>query len=91
MIYDKQKKVSWTTDTVDNEYLNKKKSKCCCIYQKPHNFDESSSEDEHEDKDCALCKGHRKTDYNSLREKQQPDSGCTETEYHESKDGKNDN
>jgi protein phosphatase 1 regulatory subunit 11 len=40
------RRVSWTTDTVDNEFMNKKKSKCCCIYTKPKNFDESSSEDE---------------------------------------------
>jgi protein phosphatase 1 regulatory subunit 11 len=64
--------------------LNKKKSKCCCIYQKPHNFDESSSEDEHEDKDCLHCKGHRKTDYNSQKEKQnEPNS--VETQYLEEK------
>ena len=63
------RRVSWTSDTVDNELLNKKKSKCCCIYQKTRSFDESSSEDENADKDCEHCKGHRKTDYNHLREK----------------------
>uniref|UniRef100_A0A7I4XWD0 E3 ubiquitin-protein ligase PPP1R11 n=1 Tax=Haemonchus contortus TaxID=6289 RepID=A0A7I4XWD0_HAECO len=26
--------VNWTTDTVDNENLGKKKSKCCCIYKR---------------------------------------------------------
>nr|CAG4651811.1 EOG090X05UC [Triops cancriformis] len=44
-----EKKVGWSTETVDNENLGRKKSKCCCIYKKPHKFDEvSSSEDEDE-------------------------------------------
>ncbi|XP_044268690.1 E3 ubiquitin-protein ligase PPP1R11-like isoform X1 [Tribolium madens] len=51
------KKVDWTTETVDNEHMDKKKSKCCCIYKKPRNFDESSSEEESDD-ECEHCKGH---------------------------------
>ena len=27
-----KKQVSWTQETVDNENLGKKKSKCCCVY-----------------------------------------------------------
>jgi len=50
------KKVGWTGDTVDNEHLNRKKSKCCCIYKKPHNFDESSSEEDEDE--CDNCSGH---------------------------------
>ena len=49
-----KKGVSWTETTVDNEHLNKKKSKCCCIYKKPRAFDESSSESEGEDDHNAL-------------------------------------
>jgi len=49
------KKVVWSEETVDNEHLNRKKSKCCCIYRKPHKFDESSSESEDE---CDNCHGH---------------------------------
>merc|ERR1711870_136968 len=37
---------AWTEDTVDNEHMNKKKSKKCCIYSKPRAFGESSSESE---------------------------------------------
>jgi hypothetical protein len=66
------RRVSWTNDTVDNEFLNKKKSKCCCVYSRPRNFDESSSDDDNEDKECLHCKGHRKTDFNSQREKRNP-------------------
>lgn len=50
------KKVSFTEDTVDNEELGRKKSKCCCIYEKPKEFAESSeSESEAE---CEHCSGH---------------------------------
>ncbi|XP_033226181.1 E3 ubiquitin-protein ligase PPP1R11 [Belonocnema kinseyi] len=51
------KKVQWTQGTVDNEDLNKKKSKCCCIYEKPKTFGESSSEDS--DDECEHCHGHK--------------------------------
>jgi len=51
----KKKRVAWTADTVDNENMDKKKSKCCCIYEKPKEFGESSSESEDE---CEHCKGH---------------------------------
>ncbi|XP_045126436.1 E3 ubiquitin-protein ligase PPP1R11-like [Portunus trituberculatus] len=50
------KKVSWTNDTVDNEHLGKKKSKCCCVYVKPHEIDMSSSETD--DDECEHCLGH---------------------------------
>ncbi|XP_011691016.1 PREDICTED: protein phosphatase 1 regulatory subunit 11 [Wasmannia auropunctata] len=51
------KKVQWTQGTVDNENLNKKKSKCCCIYEKSKTFGESSSEDS--DDECEHCHGHK--------------------------------
>lgn len=60
-----RRRVSWTTETVDNEGMGKKKSKCCCIYQKPRAWDQSSEEDENEDEDCQNCRGHRKKDFNS--------------------------
>ncbi|XP_031624373.1 E3 ubiquitin-protein ligase PPP1R11 [Contarinia nasturtii] len=51
-----EKKVSWNSDTVDNENMGRKKSKCCCIYQKPLAFGESSSEED--DDECEHCFGH---------------------------------
>ena len=51
-----RKKIQWTEDTVDNEGLGKKKSKCCCQYIKPRkDLDCSSSEEE---EDCENCPGH---------------------------------
>ncbi|XP_069775447.1 E3 ubiquitin-protein ligase PPP1R11 [Narcine bancroftii] len=57
------KKVEWSSDTVDNEHLGRRSSKCCCIYEKPRAFGESSSESEDEDVGCgnAHCvRGHKK-------------------------------
>lgn len=51
------KKVVFTDDTVDNENLNRKKSKCCCIYEKPRTFDKSDSESDEDE--CDNCYGHK--------------------------------
>ncbi|MFH4982376.1 hypothetical protein AB6A40_009085 [Gnathostoma spinigerum] len=52
-------RVSWATDTVDNEFLNKKKSKCCCIYKKPKKWGEVEDDDD-SDSECETghCRGH---------------------------------
>ncbi|CAL2038069.1 unnamed protein product [Caenorhabditis brenneri] len=49
--------VVWATETVDNEGMGKKKSKCCCIYKKPKNWQDESSDS---DSDCETghCRGH---------------------------------
>ena len=39
--------------------MNKKKSKCCCIYVKPKKFGESDTESS-EDDECEHCPGHKK-------------------------------
>ncbi|KAL2080365.1 hypothetical protein ACEWY4_024158 [Coilia grayii] len=44
-----EKKVEWSSDTVDNEHLGRRSSKCCCVYEKPRQFGESSTESEGED------------------------------------------
>lgn len=28
----RRKQVTWTSETIDNEHMNKKKSKICCIF-----------------------------------------------------------
>ncbi|KAM5539270.1 hypothetical protein V8D89_007143 [Ganoderma adspersum] len=38
-----RQRVVWREDVVDNEGAGKKKSKICCIYHKPRQYDESSS------------------------------------------------
>ncbi|XP_040599868.1 E3 ubiquitin-protein ligase PPP1R11-like [Mesocricetus auratus] len=57
------KRDEWSNDTIDNELLGRDSSKCCCVYEKPHAFGESSSESEKEDDgNCnVLCAwGHHK-------------------------------
>lgn len=39
-------RVQWTEDTVDNENLGKRKSKCCCIFKKKRDWNDSDSSDE---------------------------------------------
>ena len=42
--------VKWAEDTVDNEHMDKKKSKICCQYNKPRTLDSSDSScDSHSD------------------------------------------
>lgn len=53
-----EKKVEWSSDTVDNEHLGRRSSKCCCIYEKPRQFGESSSESEGEDDDEGCGSAH---------------------------------
>ncbi|XP_060071171.1 E3 ubiquitin-protein ligase PPP1R11-like [Ylistrum balloti] len=72
---DNSKKVKWTTETVDNEHMNKKKSKCCCQYQKPRMFGESSSEDED---DCNSCSGHKDKCYRAGDNQAAPGNGSLE-------------
>uniref|UniRef100_A0A914L4H3 E3 ubiquitin-protein ligase PPP1R11 n=1 Tax=Meloidogyne incognita TaxID=6306 RepID=A0A914L4H3_MELIC len=50
-------RVQWTEDTVDNENLGKRKSKCCCIFKKKRDWNDSDSSDE----DCESdhCRGHK--------------------------------
>lgn len=75
------RKVKWTTETVDNEDLGRKKSKCCCIYNKPRKFGESSSSDSSDDEECEHCQGHveKKKSRHSTEQTLTEDSTLTET------------
>ena len=67
-------RVRWTEETIDNEYMNKKKSKCCCIYTKPHdpqsNDDKSTEVDEYDN--CQHCRYHTESDYAAKPTERQP-------------------
>lgn len=41
----KKPKVRWTQDVVDNEHMNKKKTKICCIFHPQRSFDEEEAHD----------------------------------------------
>jgi protein phosphatase 1 regulatory subunit 11 len=51
------KKVQWEEGVVDNEFMGRKSSKCCCIYTKPSKFGESDTESDSADEGC--CHEHR--------------------------------
>lgn len=41
-----KKKVTWKEGTINNEFMNKKSSKKCCIFQKQKSFDEDDSDED---------------------------------------------
>ncbi|CAM6099326.1 unnamed protein product [Calypogeia fissa] len=41
-----RKKVSWDVETVDNEHMQKKSSKICCVFHKKETLEDSSDEDD---------------------------------------------
>ena len=47
-----RRNVQWREDTVDNEHMNKRKSKICCIYQKPRTCPSDTSSCS-SDSDCG--------------------------------------
>uniref|UniRef100_A0AC34QQZ6 Protein phosphatase 1 regulatory subunit 11 n=1 Tax=Panagrolaimus sp. JU765 TaxID=591449 RepID=A0AC34QQZ6_9BILA len=49
-------RVQWTTNTVDNENMGKKSSKCCCIYKRKKKWNEDSDSDS--DCETGHCRGH---------------------------------
>jgi protein phosphatase 1 regulatory subunit 11 len=67
-------RVRWAEETIDNEYMNKKKSKCCCIYTKPHdpqsNDDKTTENDEYDN--CQHCRYHTESDYSAKPDDHQP-------------------
>ncbi|KAI6205637.1 Protein phosphatase inhibitor [Aphelenchoides besseyi] len=50
-------RVTFTADTVDNENLGRMKSKCCCIYSKPRQWDDPSTW-EQDEAETEHCRGH---------------------------------
>ncbi|KAM5262723.1 E3 ubiquitin-protein ligase PPP1R11-like [Ctenodactylus gundi] len=67
-----EKKMEWTSDTVDNEHMGCRSSKCCCIYEKPRAFGESSTEsDEEVEEGCGhthCVRDHRKEHHHTIPE-----------------------
>ncbi|XP_056876725.1 E3 ubiquitin-protein ligase PPP1R11 [Takifugu flavidus] len=63
-----EKKVEWSSDTVDNEHLGRRSSKCECVtltavfqvvvFEKPRQFGESSSESEGDDDEEGCGSAH---------------------------------
>jgi protein phosphatase 1 regulatory subunit 11 len=68
-----EKQVKWDEKVIDNEFLGRKSSKCCCIYSAPKVFGESSSESEDSDDGCHELKSAR-----SKKKKQSKKQSCNQ-------------
>ncbi|KAI0298024.1 phosphatase inhibitor-domain-containing protein [Multifurca ochricompacta] len=71
-------RVVWDEEVVDNEGLGRKKSKICCIYHRPRQFDESSDEDSSEtdsdsDDDGTTRPNHQYRHHHRLRQHRHAD------------------
>ncbi|CAF1121533.1 unnamed protein product [Rotaria sordida] len=67
-------RVRWTEETIDNEHLNKKKSKCCCVYTKPHDaqLNDDQTTEANEFDNCQHCRFHTESDYAAKPNERQP-------------------
>ena len=59
----RERHVQFAAEVVDNENMNKKKSKICCIYTKPHNCDDTDTESDASDDDQNRNGYERKPKY----------------------------
>ncbi|KAA1476281.1 hypothetical protein DENSPDRAFT_932936 [Dentipellis sp. KUC8613] len=67
--------VAWVEGVVDNEMLGRKKTKICCIYHKPKNFDESSDEDSSSSDSDSSCDGQQPHTHRRRRHRHGSDDG----------------
>ncbi|KAI8646575.1 phosphatase inhibitor-domain-containing protein [Parasitella parasitica] len=49
--------IQWDESVIDNEHMNKKKTKICCIYHKPHAVGESSESESDSSSDDSSSSG----------------------------------
>ncbi|KAK9837945.1 hypothetical protein WJX74_008227 [Apatococcus lobatus] len=52
-----RKAVKWAEDVVDNEEMNKKKSKKCCIFHAQQKFGQWNDDLDSDDETCEQCPG----------------------------------
>ncbi|XP_026837742.1 E3 ubiquitin-protein ligase PPP1R11 [Drosophila erecta] len=77
-----ERHIGFHAGVIDNEHMNRRKSKCCCIYRKPHPFGESSSST---DDECEHCFGHPEVRARNRLEKQrrqEQQNGCSCCRHH---------
>ncbi|KAI8378015.1 phosphatase inhibitor-domain-containing protein [Radiomyces spectabilis] len=67
--------IRWDEDVVDNEHMNKKKSKICCIYHKPHVVGESSDSESSSDSDSSSSSSGNESDNNTDKHSHQHKCG----------------
>ncbi|KAK4166206.1 phosphatase inhibitor-domain-containing protein, partial [Cladorrhinum sp. PSN259] len=74
-----RRSVQWDSNVVDNEGLNRKKSKVCCIYHRPKGVDESSDESSSDssDSDSGSDSGRDKGDADRTGKGGRKHSNCS--------------
>eukprot|EP01035_Chromulina_nebulosa_P018100 gene18100-23751_t len=63
----KKKSIQWSKTVVDNEFMNKKTSKKCCIFHKRKAFGESDSDESDSDTEKAKAKAQPKNKLKNLQ------------------------
>lgn len=57
-----RKQVSWRDGTVDNEHMQKKSSKICCVFHKKESLEDYSDDEDNQVKEKGSCHGHSHRD-----------------------------
>ncbi|RLV94728.1 Type 1 phosphatases regulator YPI2 [Spathaspora sp. JA1] len=59
----KKPRVKWTEEVVDNENMNKKKTKICCIFHPNRTFDEEVEHDKHDSGSSSSSSSSDESDF----------------------------
>ncbi|CAI5757247.1 unnamed protein product [Candida verbasci] len=86
-----QNQVQWSEETVNNEHLNRKKSKVCCIYHPQRNFDDpsdtsdsSDSSDDSQDENESKMTDKKQHKHDKCCKKSQPNAYEVQPKYKKS-------
>ncbi|CAF1499110.1 unnamed protein product [Rotaria magnacalcarata] len=80
-------RVQWTEETIDNEHLNRKKSKCCCIYTKPHDPQSLNNQTTEKSKCCCIyTKPHDPQSLNNQTTEVNEFDNCQHCRFHTESD-----
>ncbi|KAK4520722.1 uncharacterized protein ATC70_006601 [Mucor velutinosus] len=61
--------IQWDENVIDNEHMNKKKTKICCIYHKPHSIGESSESESDSSSDSSSSSNGNDSDHGKCNHK----------------------
>ncbi|KAL6939842.1 hypothetical protein ACO0RG_003689 [Hanseniaspora osmophila] len=80
---DKKPQVTWKEDVVDNEHMNKKKSKICCIFHPQQEFsDEEEQDGEQSHSESCSHHDHKHDDDNESSSSSDEDGDSDGLDFH---------
>lgn len=85
-----QSKVRWTEDVVDNEHMNKKKTKICCIFHPQREFGESSDSLSDSSSDSSDSSGDEGDHSNKFNDKHTEDKNGDKSHDHDPSEDEHD-